>query len=108
MINLISNAIRYNDKKNIIIEIGVFENLEFYVKDNGPGIADQLREKVFELFMVGHKSDKNGVKGKGIGLATVKKLVERSGGTIAVENEEEKGCKFTFQIKKPITSLGPR
>jgi len=103
MINLISNAIRYNDKNNVAIEIGTFENskfYEFYLEDNGPGIPKQLQEKVFELFMVGQKFDKYGKKGNGIGLANVKKLVEHLGGSIALENGKENGCKFVFRLKK--------
>ncbi len=99
MINLISNAIRYNDKKKVTIEIGVLKNsrfLEFYVKDNGPGIAEELEGKVFQLFTVGQHIDTKGEKSNGIGLATVKKLIERFGGHIWLENE--KGCKFIFRI----------
>jgi signal transduction histidine kinase len=103
MINLISNAIRYNDKKNIVVHIGVIDRgefLEFYVKDNGPGINEDLHQKVFELFSVGIPHDNDGRKGKGIGLATVKKLVELLEGKIWLENGKENGCKFIFQIRK--------
>lgn len=108
MINLISNAIRYNNKKNAQIEIGISKNnhaLEFYVEDNGPGIPAELREKVFELFTVGQPNDKFGEKSNGIGLATVKKLVERYGGSIWLENGKENGCRFVFKfpnILKPL------
>lgn len=101
MINLISNAIRYNDKKKVSIEVGVSENnhfSEFYVEDNGPGIPEELHEKVFQLFTIGQINDKNGEKSNGIGLATVRKLIERLGGTIWIENAKEEGCKFIFRI----------
>lgn len=103
MVNLISNAIRYNDKENIEVTIGVSENpffYEFYVKDNGPGIPEHLHNRIFELFKIGEHADKYGEKGKGIGLATAKKLIENLGGSITVENGKGSGCTFTFQIKK--------
>jgi len=108
MTNLISNAIRYNDKKKVTIEVGVSENthsLEFYVQDNGPGIPLKHQEKVFELFKIGQKSDKKGEKGRGIGLATVKKLVESLGGTIWIENGKQNGCKFIFRIPNILKPL---
>jgi len=106
--NLISNAIRYNDKRNVLIEIDVLENphaLEFHIKDNGPGIPEHLHKKVFELFMIGQKYDKNKEKGKGIGLATVKKLVEGMGGAISLENGKENGCRFSIRVPNILKPL---
>ncbi len=103
MVNLISNTLRYSDKKNITSTIRVFEKssfYEFHVEDNGPGIPEHLHNAVFDLFKVGKKVDKDGKKGKGIGLATVKRLVENLGGTIKVVNGTRSGCAFIFQIKK--------
>ncbi len=108
IINLISNAIRYNNKKITNIEIGVSENnhsLKFYVKDNGPGIPEELHEKVFQLFTVGHLEDRYGETSKGIGLATVKKLIERFGGSIRLENGKVDGCMFIFRIPNILKPL---
>jgi len=102
LINLISNAIKYNDKENVEIEIGVSSSAthyEFYVQDNGPGISLDNQEKIFDIFKVAALKDRFGQRGNGIGLATVKKVVESSGGTIKVESEEGKGAKFIFTLE---------
>ena len=103
LINLVANAINYNDKKEIIIEIGVSSSdthYEFYVKDNGPGIPLKHQEKIFKIFNVMTKKDRYGKSGNGIGLATVKKIVEKCGGVVKLESEIGKGSKFIFTIEK--------
>ena len=101
LINLVTNAIKYNDKENIEIEIEIIEENNFYkitVSDNGPGILKEYHTVIFEIFKVGSKVDRYGVKGNGIGLATVKKIVEALDGTIAIESEMGKGTKFKFTL----------
>ncbi len=102
LMNLISNAIKYNDKEIVEIEIGVSSSAthyEFYVQDNGPGISLDNQEKIFDIFKVAALKDRFGQRGNGIGLATVKKVVVSSGGTIKVESEEGKGAKFIFTLE---------
>lgn len=103
LINLISNAIKYNDKPLIDIEIGMREDdrfYEIYVNDNGPGIPEEEREGFFELFKVGKDTDRFGDFGSGIGLATVKEVVKRLGGHISVNSELGKGSIFVFTLAK--------
>lgn len=103
LLNLVSNAVKYNDKADVIIEIGAAENERFYtffVKDNGPGIDPKFQKEIFEIFRIVTPKDRFGVSGNGIGLATVKKLIENSGGTIQVESEIGKGTIFTFTLEK--------
>ncbi|MDP5092047.1 MAG: ATP-binding protein [Polaribacter sp.] len=103
LINLISNAIKYNDKKFIEVEIGISSTdnfYEIYVQDNGPGIPLEFQEKVFQIFQVISGKDRYGKPGNGIGLATVKKMVENSGGSIQIESELGKGAKFIFTLEK--------
>ena len=103
LINLVANAIKYNDKENVEIEIGVSSSAshyEFYVQDNGPGIALDDQEKIFEIFKVIATKDRFGQPGNGIGLATVKKVVENSGGLIEVKSNPGKGAKFIFTLEK--------
>lgn len=103
LINLIANAIKYNDKDIAVIEVGAHDeesHYEFYVQDNGPGIAAEDHEKIFKIFTVNASTDKYGQKGNGIGLATVKKMVEKSKGNISVTSNLGVGTRFTFTIKK--------
>lgn len=102
-INLLTNSIKYNDKETTEIDITLEEIDDYYkitVKDNGPGIDPKYHEKVFEIFEVLTHKDKFGKTGNGIGLATVKKLVSRLGGTIRLESEIGKGATFIFTLKK--------
>jgi signal transduction histidine kinase len=103
LINLISNAIKYNDKENTEIEIGFSQTEDdycFFVKDNGSGIPAEKVDSIFDIFQIGQTKDRYGKRGSGIGLATVKKLVEGQKGTIKVESEINKGSKFSFNISK--------
>jgi PAS domain S-box-containing protein len=99
--NLISNAIKYNDKAECIINIDVKEKddfFEFSVQDNGPGIPKDYHEKIFVIFQTLQSRDK--VESTGIGLTIVKKIVEDQGGRIWIESVEGEGTKFTFQWPK--------
>ncbi len=103
LINLIANAVKYSDKNLVEVEVGVSENnmeYEFYVRDNGPGILPEYHDRVFRIFEVLTAADKNGMQGNGIGLATVKKIVEKLDGSITLESEPGKGAKFIFTLKK--------
>jgi light-regulated signal transduction histidine kinase (bacteriophytochrome) len=103
LINLISNAIKYNDKENIEIEIGVNDNVneyEFYVKDNGPGIDPIYHKQIFNIFEVLTNKDRFQEPGNGIGLATVKKIVHQLDGRIEVKSKINEGAKFLFYLKK--------
>lgn len=103
IINLVGNAIKYSTKTKVTVKIGVSENethTEFYVSDDGPGIAERHHDKIFQIFKIATLKDKFGKKGNGIGLATVKKIVERLGGTIRLESKKGEGSRFIFTIKK--------
>ena len=64
------------------------------MQDNGPGIVAEHQEKIFRIFEVVAEKDKFGQLGNGIGLATVKKIAEKMGGSIRVESEIGKGFKI--------------
>ncbi len=103
LINLISNSVKYNDKKEIVIEIdfsGTPDNYTFSVKDNGPGIDKKYQKHIFEMFKVFTDSDRFGKKGNGIGLATVKKLTEKLRGKITLDSELGRGSIFTIQFNQ--------
>lgn len=100
-LNLISNAIKHNDKEQGSVKINCEEEGNFHlfsVKDNGPGIAEEHREKIFEMF---HKlKSRDEVEGSGIGLAIVQKAVKLHGGKITLTSEPGKGSTFTFSWPK--------
>lgn len=103
LINLLSNAVKYCDKTDIRIGIDFWETPEQYqfsVTDNGPGISLSIRDSIFELYMKSATKDRNGEYGYGIGLATVKNLVQAQGGTIDFVTEAGQGTTFNFAIPK--------
>ncbi|WP_299436696.1 GAF domain-containing sensor histidine kinase [uncultured Aquimarina sp.] len=103
LVNLITNAIKYNSKPEILIDIKVSDlqdDYEFIVNDNGNGIPQNYLDKIFDLFTVVGVEDRDGNVGTGIGLATVKKIVKNLGGDISVTSSEGKGSTFTFSIAK--------
>ncbi|MBN8704444.1 MAG: GAF domain-containing sensor histidine kinase [Bacteroidetes bacterium] len=102
-LNLISNSIKYCDKEKVVIEVGFSETVDFYnfsVTDNGPGIKKEYHERIFNIFDIETHKDRFGKRGNGIGLSTVKKLVEGLGGEISVSSELTKWTKMDFSISK--------
>lgn len=102
-LNLITNAIRYNDKQVAVITIACEDDedmIKFIVSDNGIGISEEQQRIIFNLFQSSTELDSFGVKGTGIGLATVKKLVENNGGDIKLNSEVGKGTKFIIRLPK--------
>ncbi len=104
LLNLITNAMKHHDLEFGTIEITadlVGDRLRISIEDDGPGIAIEYQERVFGLFEKLESNDK--VEGSGLGLSMVKKMIERSNGSIAVVSDPSKhrGAKFIFDW--PIT-----
>lgn len=100
--NLISNAIKYNDKPQRWVEVSCCEgagpgDLWFYVQDNGIGIAPEHQADVFRIFKRLHARDQFG-GGTGAGLTIVRKIVERHGGKIRLESATNVGSRFLFTL----------
>ena len=97
--NLISNAFKYNDKPERWVEIGWVEGRPraFYVRDNGIGIAETDRERIFEIFRRLHARNEYG-GGSGAGLTIARKTVERHGGRMWVESTLGEGSTFWFTL----------
>jgi signal transduction histidine kinase len=103
MINLISNAIRYNDKDFGLIKISFDEDDEFYkfeVSDNGIGIADEYHTRIFGNNFTLKITDQYNEKGTGIGLSTVKDLITALKGEISITSVPGEGATFSFTIRK--------
>jgi PAS domain S-box-containing protein len=102
--NLISNAIKHNDKESARIQIAFKEESDFYqfsVSDNGPGIEPEFHDKIFVIFQTLKARD--AFESTGVGLAIVKKIVEEAGGKIWVESELDKGTQFFFTWPKQMS-----
>ncbi len=102
-INLISNAIRYNDKEKGNVTIRFAEDEDYYrfeVEDNGIGIPEQYHEKIFTNNFTLKITDRYNNKGSGIGLSTVKELVKALQGSIYVKSIVGEGATFFITIKK--------
>jgi signal transduction histidine kinase len=102
-LNLLTNAVRYNDKPDGKIRILVREEENFYnfkVIDNGSGIERQYLSKIFEEKFTLGRADRFNQQGTGIGLHTVKALVEKMHGSIHAESIPGKETTFVFSIRK--------
>jgi PAS domain S-box-containing protein len=102
--NLINNAIKHHDKPRgeVILSVThVGDFVEFIVHDDGPGILPQFHEKIFQLFQTLKRRDE--VESTGMGLAIVKKLVERQHCRITVHSEGD-GTGTEFRFRWPTSS----
>ncbi len=120
-LNLITNAMKYNNRQEKWIEIGYRHDgaiegsgkhvsfshseqgssqasLAFYVRDNGIGIPEKHQESIFRIFKRLHGQNKFG-GGTGAGLTISQKIVERHGGTMWVESTVDEGSTFWFTLQ---------
>ncbi|EMK05090.1 CHASE3 domain protein [Leptospira kirschneri str. MMD1493] len=100
LFNLISNAFKYSQKKEIPkIEIGSYQNGEetvFFVKDNGAGFDMKYQHKLFNIFQRLHHTDQ--FEGTGVGLAIVKRVIERHNGRVWGKGNLNEGACFYFTL----------
>jgi len=99
-VNLLSNAIKYSrDRNPAIIHVGSEKDGDetaYFVQDNGAGFNMEYAEKLFRVFQRLHTSDQ--FAGTGVGLAIVQRIVQRHGGRVWAEAEENRGAKFYFTL----------
>ena len=100
IINLINNAVK-NTQIGSEIRIVSEEADHFiyvHVEDNGPGIPDDRKPHIFEMFYTGENLVSDGRRGLGLGLALCKSIVEAHGGSITLTDNHPTGCRFTFSL----------
>lgn len=102
--NLVSNAIKHHNRKDGILNITISDQpkfIEFIIKDDGPGIAPQYHEKIFEVFQTLNSRDK--VEGSGIGLSIIKKLVKNYNASLNLKSDGISGSTFILHWPKAQT-----
>jgi signal transduction histidine kinase len=108
--NLIDNAIKYmGDRPTREIHVGAFpgaDETKFYVRDTGIGIETEDVDKVFHIFRRGRSAAVQKVAGKGVGLSSVKSIIEMYSGTIWVESKFGEGSTFFFTINGKYVGEG--
>ena len=104
IVNILDNAVKYSDdppKIDVYTE-NIGNSIILKIADQGNGMTKQVAKRVFEKFYREHTGNVHNVKGHGLGLAYVKRMVEDHQGHISVESEKGKGS--TFIIKLPLIS----
>jgi two-component system phosphate regulon sensor histidine kinase PhoR len=104
VVNVLDNAIKYSDEepKIDVYTENAGNSIIIRISDQGNGMSKQVQKKVFEKFYREHSGNVHNVKGHGLGLAYVKRIVDDHQGHISVESEKGKGS--TFIIKLPLIS----
>lgn len=101
--NLLENAWKYTSHtSDPRIEFGVIKNHKeviYFIADNGIGFDMQYADKLFKTFTRLH-SDKDGITGMGIGLATVHRIIERHNGRVWADASVNKGARFYFTLSE--------
>jgi len=105
--NLIGNAVRYAGKEGSPIEVGgerLGTLVRFHVRDHGPGVPEEERGRIFDVFFRG--ATQREVPGTGVGLATVQKIARRYGGRAWVEETEGGGSTFWVEMEDALDEEG--
>ncbi len=100
--NLIENGLKYNQSTLPEVRIGcnkIDNQTVYYVSDNGIGIEEAYKEKVFEMFKRLNNREK--YEGTGLGLSICKKIVEEQGGKIWIDTQQKNGATFYFTLESP-------
>jgi len=104
--NLLQNALKFTrQRENARIEVGAQPSTDgpiYYIKDNGVGFDMQFTQQLFGMFQRLHRDED--IEGTGVGLATVRRIIDRHGGRIWAEAEVGKGAAFYFTLGHKVTT----
>ena len=100
LINLVNNAVKYTPTgSNILITAIPRENMaEICVSDNGPGISDELKERVFEMFFTGSNPIGDSRRSLGLGLTLCQTIIHAHNGEMTLKDNSPHGCIFSFTV----------
>ena len=107
IINIVDNAIKYTPAGSTIL-IRIKEENGFVVisiADNGPGISDEMKEKIFDMFYVGSSTVADSHRSLGLGLSLCKSIIKVQGGAISVKDNDPNGTIFTFTLPKKEVAI---
>jgi len=98
--NLLSNAIKFSPPDRQVLVHSKVEHglLRILVTDQGPGIPDNFRSRIFQKFAQADSSDTRGKRGTGLGLAITKEIMTQMGGDVGFDSEEGKGARFWLSL----------
>ncbi|MBB5517054.1 PAS domain S-box-containing protein [Rubricella aquisinus] len=110
MMNIIGNAVKFTRRGHVAVRLEALEaaadpRLRIEIEDDGPGISDDMRIRIFDDFVTGNTSYDRDVGGTGLGLSIAKRFITALGGQIGVESDLGKGC--TFWIELPLIEATP-
>jgi len=101
--NLVDNALRYGHAGGRVT-VSVLDESDAVVlgvTDDGPGIAADDHEKIFQRF---YRAESSASQGAGLGLAIVKEIADRHEATVSLETTRESGCRFSVRFRRAATS----
>lgn len=102
IINLVNNAIKYTPKGSWIIVSSrrICDRVAISVTDNGPGVPEDLKEHLFEMFATCHNTVADARRSLGLGLSLCKSIMDAHGEVIMYDDNPPHGAKFTFTMKE--------
>ena len=100
IINIVNNAIKYTPEGSTITLLAKKNGqlVEISIADDGPGISDEAKEHLFDMFYTAQTTNADSRRGLGLGLSLCKSIVEAHGGHITVRDNKPQGAVFTFTL----------